>query len=683
MSTRSTIVQLIQTPIGRQAQILAAVPFLHQSLNAQIMARQRQGYLNKYPALSAIQLTHFLPMNTSFKPCVIVAFEYIRSNEKSCPGQSVEIEMKQNCDYINDMYLEVDTPQVSCNLANLPDIVVKPKNLDTYALNGSVSLNFGTGALNTPTQEASGTIINVPDGVNYLMDLTALPPVPVDTPIEVNGQDYVIQVSDIPGGVPNGGITYTYVDAAGNFIAGPDGRAANPGVNGFGGGQVSDDRVQRANYTKGAELFGLKMFPRIYFRVDDNTISDYSSKAAVAYRKRRLGPLTRRAFDRLIGQETPDDEVLGSHTLEGSTSSSFPVGGEHLQTGRHYMRTANGLQTPKPVHESTKIIVPILHWFTVERRTSLPVVCMPDGKLIIKADVAKTENLFYPAPGLFIEERVTAVSVVNPVGTLAVPNLFNLRRIPYVIPGSVVVANDNASDCITLVTCNILLDELIHNIVINRIGFNLIILHREEIQYLKNSESDTVNVNQLKWPTEYIHIFDQLAENVDERLSSTAENWHRCGKITQYDTTDYIHHPFQRVVGGVTQYELHRIPRRVSSSSHVQNVVSNLGVYIYDAPFFSKDNTRTFYSDYLPFTYSNGNISCDTEKDSPIFINFANVPGPYQPSGFVNLSKNKNMYLELEIGPELSTSKKGLLHMIAIVRNFILIADGSCIVRFS
>lgn len=680
MSTRPAIIQLVQGPLGKLSAILYANTFLHQSLTAQIAARERGGYINKYPALAAVLLTHFLPINTSFKPCVICAFEYVRTTESICPGKRTEIEMKQNCDYINDMYLEYDTPEVSCTLAQLPDIVVKPKDTNTYVFNGSVSLNFATGALNTPDQEANSGNINVVDGFNYRYDTIA--GAFIDTPITINGANYIIRVQT--GGlnpVPNGGISYTYVDQNYHFIAGPDGTVSNPGVNGFGtGGQLA--RVQRANHVYGAELFGLKLYPHNCFKVDDNVISPYSSRAATNYRTRMLGPLTRPAFDRLIGQEVPRDVIEYNYSSEGSTGSGLPHGSAQTHHSRMYSRSADGLQTPKPVHRSTRIITPLLHWFNTQRRTSLPVTCMPDGKLVIEIEMEKLENMFFPAPSIFIEERLYAVNVADANGTLAVPNISATRRIPYLIPKSTVTANSSC-ECVSLVSCNILLDELIHNIIINRIGFNLITLFKEEISCAKDSNCTTVNINQLKWPTEYIHISDYLAENVDNRLPSAGRTWHRCGKITTEDTSEYDTLPTRRQNGAVNIFETHRFASKIRYTSHTQNIVQNLGVYIYDSPFFCKHNTREFYADYLPFTYSNGTINCDTDAHAPIFITFANMPGIYQPTGFVNLSKNKNMYLELTYGVDFDSRNKVFLHSVANARNFILIADGSCIVRFS
>lgn len=678
MTTRAPVVQLITGGIGRQACLLHAHAYLISHIQKHIQQRKAQG-LTPFPSLSIIHITHFLPISTAFKPCVICAFEYVKTTETLNAGACTEIELKQNCDYVNDMYLEVDTPEVSCKPVQLPDIVVKPRDLNVYSANGDKSLNFGTGLLNTASEEASGNV-TVPDGVNYEFD--SIGGVYTDTQVtNSDGKLYTIRVASLTE--PTGGISYTYVDQDGNFIAGPNGQAVTPGVNGFGAGQGS--RVVRANYVKGADLIGLKYFHNNVFKVDDNNISEYHSMALVNFRERRLGPTIRKAFDRLIGQEEAFEEISENHIAEGKTSSGFAVGGVQPTYGRQYVRKANGLQTPKPVHLSTKLIIPCIHWFNLERKTSLPVVCMPDGKLIISVAASPLSHLFFPAASLYIQETIHAYSNAGGAnGTQADPHQIINRRIPFVIPLSKVAEGDCCSRNVSLVTCNILLDELIHLMIISRIGFNLITLVREENIIINILEANNeLRVNQLKWPTEYLHINDQPYANFDHSKPETAENWWRCGHQTKYDASDFVHHTRKNTIAGpANTYWKESLQIGCRYERHVQDVIRTLGVNIYDTYFYSKENRREFYSHYLPYAYSNGYICGDTQHNS-MFITFSNIPGPHQPAGFVNLSKTKELFLDIRVNEIQTATGKARLNIQSWCRNFLLIADGSCIVRFA
>lgn len=678
MTTRSTVVQLIQTPIGRQSQILTAVPYLQAHISKHIQQRKAQG-LTPFPSLTIIHTTHFLPLSTAFKPCVICAFEYVKTTENLNPGNRTEIELKQNCDYVNDMYLEVDTPEVTCELVDLPDIVVKPKDVNVYTANGNVSLNFGTGAFNLPSQEGTNTVVQ--EGYNYQADPLNPGNFEPLTQITWNNKTYNLAIAD---GVTylSGSISYTYVDQHGNFIAGPNGQASSPDVNGFGTGNGA--RVRRANYVKAAEYLGLKYFTTNTFKVDDNNISEYKSMALINFRERRLGPFCVRAFDELIGQEVVYDEIAENHTATGETASGFASGGTQPGYSRVYTQRARGLQTPKPTQPSTRLYIPCIHWFNLERKTSLPVVCMPDGKLVISVETSPINHLFFPAAGIYIQEMVYAYSVAGGVdGTVADPHIVVSRRIPYILPGSGVVENQNSNRTVSLVTCNILLDELIHMMVISRIGFNLITLIREENISISSPDGGDFKINQLKWPTEYLHINDQPAANYDHTKPESAENWWRCGFQTKYDASDYVHFLRRGVNAGGTAstYWKESIQVGCRYERNVVNVIESFGVNIYDTYFYAHENRREFYTHYLPHTYSNGYIAGDKQHNS-MFVTFANIPGPYQPSGFVNLSKTKEMFFRLVTRGDISVASKVRLNIQSWCRNFLLIADGSCIVRF-
>jgi len=679
MTSRSTVVQLIQNVIGRQASLLTAGPFLQAVINRHINNRTAQG-LPPFPSIGIIHTTHFLCLSTAFKPCVVTAFEYVKTTETLNEGACTEIELKQNCDYVNDMYIEIDTPVVTCDPVALPDIVVKPKDLNVYAANGNKSLNFGTGQLNNATEEASGNI-TVTDGFNYQYDVLG-GDFAATTSITSNGKIYNINYSLPLDNTSIGGISYTYVDQHGNFIAGPNGQAVTPDKNGFGAGQGS--RILRANYVRACDFPGVKYFHHNIFKVDDNNISEYHSLAQMNFRERRLTPTVRKAFDRLVGQEEVFDEIAENHTAAGDTSSGFAAGASQLEYGRHYHRRASGLQTPKPSQPSQRLYIPCMHWFNIERKTSLPVVCMPDGRLVISVHNSPLDHIFFPAAGIYIQETVYANSVAGGAnGTQADPHVFLNRRIPFIIPGSKVSASASNKN-VSLITCNILLDELIHMMVISRIGFNLITLIRQENITVNSSDStNELRVQQLKWPTEYLCINDQPYENFDHSKPETAENWWRCGYQTKYDASEFLHVTRREPkIGANAVYWKEYLQIGCKWERHIEHVVQTLGVNIYDTYFYSKDNKREFYSQYLPYAYCNGFIASDTQHNS-IFITFANIPGPYQPSGFVNLSKTKEMFLDMTVSPNISLQSKARINIQSWCRNFLLIADGSCIVRFT
>jgi hypothetical protein len=57
-------------------------------------------------------------------------------------------------------------------------------------------------------------------------------------------------------------------------------------------------------------------------------------------------------------------------------------------------------------------------------------------------------------------------------------------------------------------------------------------------------------------------------------------------------------------------------------------------------------------------------------------------PGAYQPSGHINMSRARECNLELK-GSWLSSSNVGQLYVNVSAINFLLVADGSCVLRFN
>ena len=74
-----------------------------------------------------------------------------------------------------------------------------------------------------------------------------------------------------------------------------------------------------------------------------------------------------------------------------------------------------------------------------------------------------------------------------------------------------------------------------------------------------------------------------------------------------------------------------------------------------------------------------------SEDPGMAFVNFALNPGTYQPSGHINVSRAREFYIEVEsdvIGKG-STPARGILITEACAMNFLLIADGSAVLRYS
>lgn len=88
-----------------------------------------------------------------------------------------------------------------------------------------------------------------------------------------------------------------------------------------------------------------------------------------------------------------------------------------------------------------------------------------------------------------------------------------------------------------------------------------------------------------------------------------------------------------------------------------------------------------FYNAYLPYHYGGPNVA--TPQDSgALMIPFNLYPGTYQPSGHINVSRAREFYIEYT-SSVVSSAAVGTLVVTASAINFLLISDGSAVLRYS
>jgi hypothetical protein len=98
-----------------------------------------------------------------------------------------------------------------------------------------------------------------------------------------------------------------------------------------------------------------------------------------------------------------------------------------------------------------------------------------------------------------------------------------------------------------------------------------------------------------------------------------------------------------------------------------------------------------FYNHYLPFNYGGANIIAPTDIGA-LMITFCLYPGTYQPSGHINVSRAREFYIDykflkypgsLDADQPVNTTRPGQLIVLASAINFLLISDGSAVLRYS
>ena len=89
----------------------------------------------------------------------------------------------------------------------------------------------------------------------------------------------------------------------------------------------------------------------------------------------------------------------------------------------------------------------------------------------------------------------------------------------------------------------------------------------------------------------------------------------------------------------------------------------------------------TFFTAYSPFHYGTHELVTPSDTGA-FFVNIALFPRSYQPSGHLNISRARETYLKFN-SSYCGSKTPCVLVIVAICINFILISDGSAILRYS
>lgn len=94
------------------------------------------------------------------------------------------------------------------------------------------------------------------------------------------------------------------------------------------------------------------------------------------------------------------------------------------------------------------------------------------------------------------------------------------------------------------------------------------------------------------------------------------------------------------------------------------------------------DFPAKFYNAYLPYNYGGPNIRTPDDCGA-LMITFCLYPGTYQPSGHINVSRAREFYIDFTTTNAVTPDATGTLIVIASAINFLLISDGSAVLRYS
>jgi hypothetical protein len=628
---------------GKADRMIMATALLLQRIKDVMCARRSAGKADITPTLIDLERTHILYINAHFKPFAAIGYEYNKtqvSAGNAMPGGTVTVSIPQFGDFFHDMVARVRISHCTGNAGLTP-------------LQGTTAFPFN---------------------------------------------------------VPANNAFYNLVDATGNLLVG--------GVN----GPVPNPAVSYRNFVRYCEYPGNRLFNKVHFEVNGNPLDNYDENVLLMLEKFCTTPNKRAGYDRLVGQEVPltgysglcyaqvnDADAantpaginrdgagqsnqtvalfnanaaviglapVGSTVLNQTSIASLnAVGGPQYDVSRKLQQIVNGPQTPKPVQAALEVWHKLRFWFNEDVRLAVPSVSIPFGQRFLHHHFAQQAQLVYEFPSLYLQ-------TINDDATN--------RIVTYTPIFQKFGTTDVTFDKFEVYINNIFVNPEIHDIFIKRIGFSLIRVWRQHTQRCNQESSDEKLLSQLKWPIEYLFVGLRPVWNIKDVTTGASglvtggnqnqwRDWHRLTRLA--DATCDEPMLAGTSTGTAVSTNNSSIGQVIPDAYYLPVptvdtlTLTSHGIVIYDQ--FSD----TFFNQYLPVHY--GGASLVTPDDvGALFVNMALYPRSYQPSGHLNVSRARETYLKWTTSYVSAKTPADLL-VVASAINFLLITDGSAVLRYS
>jgi hypothetical protein len=728
---------------GKADRMLMSTQLLNQRIKDIINQRAGQGKSDITPTLLDIERTHILFINAHFKPYAALAYEYNKVRPQTGGinfGNSMQFSIPQFGDFFSDMVVNIGISQANGSTVEFPANEIKipstvntgtPSNpvLSTVDVNPFTQFAFGPHSgpitIKNTSSPFSGRFFSGKgsDKANVGIKFDFVDP---------NGHIFPKHTGDssrrgLPTVVVNNLIRYC--EYPGNFIFSNVGFSVNGNpldaysrnaMIMFEKTQVPVSKRWSYNALNGqqnpksglGDLFTATVVDQEYTlptsQIIGNKIGawDKSQGPDVAtFSMAKLVPLTSDITKPTLLNAIPATDLNNPPTAASGQAT----------VGQKQISVLDGPQTPKMSQPPLSLWIPLYFWFNRSIEMAIPSVSIPFGQRFITISIAELNtsnygNLLYQVPGAYVK-KTTIYNSHNPTGILTSEDDIDTVEVEIAAwAGSDIIGESpswpgltfptpitNIVDVPTTVTAdlyinNIFVNPEIHDIYIKRIGFSLIRVYREQSNSIVGQSSSDILLSSLKWPIEYMLVGLQPYWNTNSVQNATAwRDWHRFSKnLTAFSNA---------LLGGNTRTEgIPTIdssdPSNIITSTYVgQNKVSSDQYYI---PCQTTDSMSIvshgitifdnypaiFYNSYLPYIYYNPSTWTCQEDNSLLFVNFCLFPGMYQPSGHLNISRARETYVNLT-STYVSTNGRANFIVVASAINFLLISDGSAVLRYS
>lgn len=332
---------------------------------------------------------------------------------------------------------------------------------------------------------------------------------------------------------------------------------------------------------------GIRLFRKVSFRSDETLIDDYLSDEVSFVNKFMVPADRRQAWDRGMGQA-----VL--RTAEFFNNNGY--------TGILPFR--EGLQTPKYLHESQDLWVPLQFWMCGDAANALLNDLVPNTQRTIVADLAPLNEIIQAV------DQNSGQPVALPFDRLGIQ--------------------------IDLYVNNIFVNPEVHDLFATRVAFSLIRVHRRQRKML-NKELDSIRMDQLKYPAEYLYVGFRDRANPDD-----FDHWHLFGRARKRTAATQLLAPAAIWNTALNLCQL--VCRNAKEVDTLDPIAQSFKLTAHGIDLYPS-LPSSFFNTYLPQRYSAGTAVVAPQDTSAYLATFCLYPGQFNPSGYYNLSAGRELYL--------------------------------------
>ncbi|GFR88309.1 major capsid protein p72 [Elysia marginata] len=634
---------------GKADRMIMATSLINQRIKDITSARKRAGKTDSTPTLVDLERTHILFVNAHFKPFAAIGYEYNKVRPQSgnpSLGNSITFSIPQFGDFFHDMVGRQTLSSFHSSLQAVPTAGQAGFPRNNHDWDNSTALPHTTYSLVDAFGRECGTGEKFRNLVRYC---------------EYPGERLYQSVKFDVNGNPLDEYTDSTINMLRKFTIGADKLVGYK--------RLVGQEVYREGFS------GPKLCAGADSHNDGSQPFTTLSEGVPTVPQRSVTPVSL-SMDTFVTQGFPDnawDCSLGTpainHTNPGGASSQGTSG--YQAVVRECLWAVDGPQTPKYEQPQLEIWNKLRFWFNDDARLSIASVSIPFGQRFITIDLAAQQLLAFEFPGLYVRQ-------VTDKKTSEETLYRTVSYRPWISPGSL---SEITLSRMELYVNNIFVNPEIHDIFIKRIGFSLIRVYRQHRTSSNAVGHDCRLLSSLKWPIEYMFVGLRPAWNTSSQNPQQWRDWHRMSKVNDLICGDY-----NTIESGITEGknapgETFRASKVVPNSwvKDLKTVdtmsLTAHGINIHDA------FPDVFFNAYVPFHYGGPAIVTPSDEGA-LMVNFALYPKSYQPSGHLNVSRAREFFLHWTTSYVNASSPADLL-AIAVAINFLLITDGSAVLRYS